>query len=87
MQGLDREPAMIPASPKDASRTTGAGSIFLEMTKYANTKVSDQQKGLKQPPLEIPPDPDLPLLNLPQPKTLSIPAFDLRIAIARRRSI
>jgi SagB-type dehydrogenase family enzyme len=80
---MDREPAMIPASPKDA----GAGSVFLEMTKYAHIKESDQQKGLKQPPLEIPPDPDLPVIDLPRPETLSIPPLDLRIAIGRRRSI
>jgi SagB-type dehydrogenase family enzyme len=78
---------MTTASSKNTSRSAGVGSVFLEKTKYAYIQKSDQQKGLPQPPLELPPDPDLPVLDLPRPETLNIPPLDLRTAISRRRSV
>ena len=59
----------------------------MEKTKYAYIGKSDQQKGLPQPPLELPPDLDLPIFDLPRPENLTIPPMDLRAAIERRRSI
>ena len=63
------------------------GREFLEKTKYAYIGKSDQQKGIPQPPLELPPDPDLPVFDLPRPNTFTIPPMDLRTAIEHRRSI
>ncbi|MDD1685284.1 MAG: SagB/ThcOx family dehydrogenase, partial [Methanoregula sp.] len=68
-------------------RKAGTGREFMERTKYAYIGKSDQQNGISQPPLELPPDPGLPLINLPRPETLDIPPLDLRTAIERRRSI
>jgi len=65
----------------------GTGQKFMEKTKYPYITKSDQQKGLPQPPLELPPDPTRPLIDLPKPSTLAIPPTDLRTAIEERRSI
>jgi SagB-type dehydrogenase family enzyme len=65
----------------------GTGREFMEKTKYVYIGKSDQENGLPQPPLELPPDPGLPVLDLPRPETLDIPPLDLRAAIERRRSI
>jgi SagB-type dehydrogenase family enzyme len=59
----------------------------MERTKYRYLSRSDQEKGLPQPPLEIPPDPALPIIDLPGPETIAVPPLDLRTAIGRRRSI
>lgn len=68
----------------------GIGQEFLRATRYAEDMdlgPSDQEKGLPQPPLELPPDPDLPLIGLPDPHLLQMPSLDLRTAIDRRHSI
>jgi SagB-type dehydrogenase family enzyme len=65
----------------------GAGPEFMEKTKYRYIGKSDQQKGLPQPPLELPPSPGLPLLDLPDPATLTIPPCGLRAAINARHSV
>ncbi len=59
----------------------------MEKTKYRNLSRSDQEKGLPQPPLEIPPDPDKPIIDLIKPETIEVPPFDLRTAIEGRRSV
>jgi SagB-type dehydrogenase family enzyme len=64
-----------------------AGREFMERTKYAYIGKSDQQNGLPQPPLELPADPGLPLVDLPRPETLDLPPLELRAAIEQRRSI
>jgi SagB-type dehydrogenase family enzyme len=74
-------------SPEVSSRPAGAGREFMEKTKYQFMGKSDQQKGIPQPPLELPPDPEAPVIDLPRPDTLSVPPLDLRVAIERRRSI
>ena len=66
---------------------TGAGQEFLEQTKYRYLGRSDQEKGIPQPPLELPADPDLPVFDLPDPASLVIPQIDLRSAIGRRHSV
>jgi SagB-type dehydrogenase family enzyme len=65
----------------------GAGQEFLEQTKYRYLGRSDQEKGMPQPPLELPADPDLPVFALPDPTSLVIPQIDLRLAIESRHSV
>jgi SagB-type dehydrogenase family enzyme len=65
------------------------GKQFLHETRYAedmDDTPSDQQKGLPQPPLELPFDDSMPIFDLPDPRTLAIPSIDLRTAIDRRHS-
>ena len=66
------------------------GHRFLDETRYGADvpeALSDQQKGLPQPPLELPPTPGVPLIALPDPHELSLPAIDLLTAINRRHSL
>ena len=66
------------------------GHRFLDETRYradVPEALSDQQKGLPQPPLELPPTPGVPLIALPDPHELSLPAIDLLTAINRRHSL
>ena len=71
----------------DTSHTIGTGQEFMENTKYRYIGRSDQQKGLPQPPLELPPDPRARNIDLPRPASLGIPPLDLRAAIDLRRSV
>ncbi|MCX6097207.1 MAG: SagB/ThcOx family dehydrogenase [Caldiserica bacterium] len=67
-----------------------SGQQFLYDTRYAADmpeQQSDQEKGLPQPLLELPPDADFPMIALPDPKALQIAGLDLRTAIDRRHSI
>lgn len=67
-----------------------SGQQFLYDTRYAADmpeQPSDQEKGLPQPPLELPPDPGIPMSPLPDPKTIAIADIDLRTAIDRRHSV
>jgi SagB-type dehydrogenase family enzyme len=64
----------------------GAGQEFMERTKYAYIGKSDQQKGLPQPPLELPADRGRSLIDLVKPALLEIPPADLRTAIEQRQS-
>ena len=73
--------------PDNTLSPAGAGQEFMEQTKYRNLKRSDQEKGLAQPLLELPPAPGLPVMDLPKPATLAIPPLDLRMAIERRHSV
>lgn len=66
---------------------TGAGREFMEKTKYRYLSRSDQERGLPQPPLEIPPDPAGRIIDLPKPASFQIPPLDLRTAIENRRSV
>jgi SagB-type dehydrogenase family enzyme len=59
----------------------------MEKTKYRYIGKSDQQRGLPQPPLELPPESHARIIDLPRPESLRIPPLDLRAAIERRRSI
>jgi SagB-type dehydrogenase family enzyme len=67
--------------------TPGTGEEFMEKTKYRYIGRSDQQKGLPQPPLEVPPDPEKPVTDLPRPASLDITPVDLSTAIGQRQSI
>ena len=72
---------------KDPSSPRGTGPEFMEKTRYRFIGKSDQQKGVRQPPLELPPDTAAEIIDLPGPESLEIPSTDLRTAIERRRSI
>jgi len=65
----------------------GAGQVFMEMTKYRYLTPSDQEKHLLQPPLELPPDPEKPIYDLPKPEMITVPPRDLRTAIEERHSV
>ncbi|MDD4137669.1 MAG: SagB/ThcOx family dehydrogenase [Methanoregula sp.] len=64
----------------------GTGQEFMEKTKYRSIGRSDQQKGLPQPPLEMPVDRERPVIDLPPPSSLDIPPTDLQTAIENRQS-
>ncbi|MBI5961397.1 MAG: nitroreductase, partial [Chloroflexi bacterium] len=65
----------------------GIGSQFIVDTQYQNMDQSDQQKGVPQPPLELPYDTTQPLMDLPDPTTLALPPVDLREIIEQRTTI
>jgi len=77
---------MIPENNRPRDRS-GTGHEFMEKTKYRYIGKSDQQRGLPQPPLELPADPDAQIIDLPRPESPGIPSLDLRTAIEHRRSI
>ena len=54
---------MKPPAPAGPG-SPGTGQEFMERTKYRYIGKSDQQKGVPQPPLEVPPEPDLPCIDL-----------------------
>lgn len=60
------------------------GKIFMEQTKYKHLEMSDQQRGVVQPPMERAYDLDKPVFKLPSPEGFgTIPLMD---AINNRRS-
>ena len=63
----------------------GIGKEFMEGTKYENMGMSDQRRGVRQPPLETPYDPSGAVTPLPRP-TLKRDVT-LREAIEGRRSV
>lgn len=65
----------------------GIGREFMKQTQYAYLDVPDQQKGLPQPPLELPYDESQPLIALPAPDALRVPSVDLRALITERRTV
>ncbi len=65
--------------------TNPIGREFMEMSKYKNMGPSQEQQGIiPQPPLELPYPTDKPLISLPAPAGLKMPAMDLREAVERR---
>jgi len=69
------------------SRHTDIGQVFMEKTKYQYVTTSDQEMHLPQPPLEVPPDPEKPIFDLPKPETIDVPPRDLWTAIEERQSV
>ena len=67
-----------------ASRT---GSEFMQKTRYQYLKVSDQRRGLPQPPLQVLPGPDAMRIALPAPAEIEVAPTDLRTAIEGRASV
>jgi SagB-type dehydrogenase family enzyme len=64
----------------------GPGPEFIEKTRSKYASPSQQSQGLPQPPLEVPPREDLPVIDLPAPAGIQIPPLDLRQAIEQRKS-
>ena len=73
--------------PDPNPHSSGAGQEFMEQTKYRHLGRSDQEKGIPQPPLELPPVPGLPIIDLVNPRDITVPLLDIRTAIERRRSV
>jgi SagB-type dehydrogenase family enzyme len=59
----------------------------MEKTRYRYLEASDQQKGLPQPPLELPAQDDKEIIDLPDPKKTQTITLDVREAINRRVSV
>ena len=67
--------------------TSGTGREFMERTRYRYLGVSDQMKGLSQPPLELPCEIDGDTIELPEPGAWEIVPVTLYEALAMRRSV
>lgn len=65
----------------------GIGKEFMEKTRYKYLEVSDQRKGLPQPPLEIGPKEGQESIPLPDPEDLELGHIDLRTMFESRRSV
>lgn len=59
----------------------------MEKTKYRYLEESDQNKGLPQPPLELPYNKSKKVVNLPSPSRINVGSYDLMKAIEDRRSV
>lgn len=65
----------------------GQGREFMEKTKYKYLDESDQNKGLPQPPLVLPPMEGKRVIKLPDPKTVKVNPVTVSEAINRRVSV
>ena len=65
----------------------GQGTEFMEKTKYAYLDKTDQQKGLPQPPLELPAKEGYIIIDLPDPKNTKTFSLDVKDAINQRVSV
>ena len=65
----------------------GQGQKFMEKTKYNHLDVSDQNKGLPQPPLELPKSDEGKVIDLPDPKKVKTNQITINEAINRRSSV
>jgi SagB-type dehydrogenase family enzyme len=65
----------------------GIGKEFMLKTRYKYLEKSDQNKGLPQPPLELPSEEGQTIITLPRPEKLSLGHVDLREMLEKRRSI
>ncbi len=63
------------------------GKLFMERTKYPYLKTSEQDRGLPQPPLELPYTGPEPAIDLPDPKAIDLGRVPLRQVIDERRSV
>ncbi|MDD4903983.1 MAG: SagB/ThcOx family dehydrogenase [Candidatus Bipolaricaulis sp.] len=67
---------------------SGVGQEFMESTRYRAMGPSDQEKGVPQPPLELPvPEGALKLIDLPAPRDLALGRASLREVMDARRSL
>jgi SagB-type dehydrogenase family enzyme len=67
---------------------SGAGQQFMENTRYRALGMSDQERGIPQPPLELEaPKNALKLVDLPAPKDLTLGQAPLRTVMDARRSL
>ncbi len=65
----------------------GIGKEFIEKTRYEYLEESDQNRGLPQPPLELPYEKTRRVIDLPAPSKVDVGFYDLRKAIEGRRSV
>lgn len=65
----------------------GIGKEFMEKTKYKYLEVSDQNKGLPPPPLELGPKKGEQIISLPAPKDIRLGHVDLKEVLEKRSSI
>ena len=64
-----------------------SGKEFMRKTWYESIEQSDQQKGLPQPPLELPVETDIAAIELPDPHGFSPVNDSLTHAISQRTSV
>lgn len=67
--------------------TNGIGHEFMKRTQYRYMGMSDQSRGLPQPPLQTGHDQTQPVVELPAPVDVTVASLDLREAIENRRSV
>jgi SagB-type dehydrogenase family enzyme len=67
--------------------TRGIGTEFMEKTRYKYLETSDQNKGLPQPPLELPPEEGRRIIPLPDPREVDLDRVDFREILEGRRSV
>jgi SagB-type dehydrogenase family enzyme len=65
----------------------GIGREFMERTRYKYLSASAQQRGLRQPPLQVPYAGEAEPIVLPAPDEIQVPEVDLRLAIEARESV
>ncbi len=65
----------------------GQGREFMEYTRYRYLEQSDQNRGLPQPPLELPPTAGKNIVDLPNPNVVESDKIEVREAINRRVSV
>jgi SagB-type dehydrogenase family enzyme len=63
------------------------GIDFILRTRLPSSETSDQSRELPQPPLELPPNPSQPLIDLPLPDEITMSHCDLREVIEGRRTV
>jgi hypothetical protein len=63
------------------------GPEFMLKTQYNYLEQSDQEKGLPQPPLELPYDMAQPLIDLPDPASITTDQVKLRDLIEQRVTV
>lgn len=65
-----------------------SGLEFMEKTKYAAMQTTEQERGLQQPPLQLPYDPDGVFVELPQPETFpELAPLDFLALVELRTSV
>jgi SagB-type dehydrogenase family enzyme len=63
------------------------GQEFMEKTKYQYEEDSDQEKGIKQPPLQLEYNKGSKIIDLPEPLKISVKDISLREVIEERHSV
>jgi SagB-type dehydrogenase family enzyme len=66
---------------------TSIGNDFMQKTRYEHLDRSQQEKGVEQPPLELPWPSDAKLIPLPPHEKMDIPGINLLTAIEKRKSV
>ena len=67
--------------------TDRIGEEYMQKTRYRHLGASDQSLGVAPPPLEIPPDPNGTIIDLPSPAEAKAASVDLRQTIDARVSV